>query len=686
MLNMSMRHPIMLTRLHLPFVLALSLLFVQCSVWDSVTAYFNTYYNAERLFNEAEGEVWAQADTRYTGRNWLPRIDPPSGTRTKFASVIEKCSKLLQYHQESNLVDDALLMIAKSYFYQGDFQQAERKCGELLDRYPNSGLIEESRVLHAYMQYKMANIPAAEKSARDLLNEESDISSDLVLARAAILLGQIETDNRNYGPAKEYFRKGAEWATDGDLRSTTYVRMAESAAALGEYEEAEAAYEEALNAATSYSNEFKGRIGAIRMRAKQGQYDTAIDELKELRDDLNYKDYFGEIDLSTADAYRESGDLEFAVAQYAYVDTAYARTEPGVQASYQLGLLYEGTLKQLDSARYAYERGARSLPSSEAGTRCRERALYLARYFQYRGEIYSYDTLLVALRTDLDSLSARGVVGTDSLAPAVRDSMLNARRVSVSIRIDSTHERRAFAMSELANLFYIGSDLKDSAWVMYTRIADEYAATPYAGRALFIIALILDADSTRDDSVPDSLYREVIRRFPDTEFAAESRRQLGLPAVAGSKDAALLAYTSAESLMLGGRGAEAIPILEGVIRDFPASPYAPKARYAIGWVYETQLSLPDSALANYRLLASTYPQSTHGASVRPMLAAVEVEQKAAVTASSVPVKDSVLAPVDQPAATSAKPDEPRVDLMIPTIGGGGKTSGRESRLRERKRE
>lgn len=241
-------------------------------------------------------------------------------------------------------------------------------------------------------------------------------------------------------------------------------------------------------------------------------------------------------------------------------------------------------------------------------------------------------------------------------------------------------------MSELANLFYIGSDLRDSAWTWYSRIADEYATTPYAGRALYVIAQILAADSTRDNSVPDSLYREVIRRFPETEFAAQSRRHLGLPAVAGTKDAAFLAYACAETLMLAGRGREAIPALEEILREYPGSPYAAKARYAIAWVYENQLSMPDSALSNYRLLAATYPDSPHGAAVRPMLSAVEVEQKAAAAAAAVTLKEIVVAPPVQPAPVSVKSEERRPDLLIPTGGGGGTMSGRESRLRERKRD
>ncbi len=98
-------------------------------IGDFVGAYFNTYYNAQKAFREAEDEVWNQPDLKVqgAGKNYLAVFNVSQNTRTKFSSVIEKCSKLLEYHPESNLVDDALMMIGKSYFYQNDLSACRTK-------------------------------------------------------------------------------------------------------------------------------------------------------------------------------------------------------------------------------------------------------------------------------------------------------------------------------------------------------------------------------------------------------------------------------------------------------------------------------------------------------------------------------------------------------------------------------
>ncbi len=102
-----------------------------------MTSYFNTYYNAQRLYGEAEDEVWSLPDLQKMGRNYyLAQFNISQTTRGKFTQVVEKCSKLLQYHPNSSFVDDALIMIGMSYFYEGENLQAERKFRELIDGYP----------------------------------------------------------------------------------------------------------------------------------------------------------------------------------------------------------------------------------------------------------------------------------------------------------------------------------------------------------------------------------------------------------------------------------------------------------------------------------------------------------------------------------------------------------------------
>ena len=123
-------------------VLSLITVFLSgCSIWINFTTYFNLYYNASREFDQAEEQIKSQSKELFT----LEDAKATSQNKS-LTEVIEKLSRLLQFYSESSYVDDALLMIGKSFYYQGDFIKALRKFNELLTKYPNSSLVLETKL------------------------------------------------------------------------------------------------------------------------------------------------------------------------------------------------------------------------------------------------------------------------------------------------------------------------------------------------------------------------------------------------------------------------------------------------------------------------------------------------------------------------------------------------------------
>ena len=162
--------------------LALTVVMPGCGIGSFIGAYFNTYYNAERPFKEAVDEVMSQRENKSADKTFGFTFVVQQSTKAKFTSVVEKCSKLLQYHSESNLVDDALLMIGKSYYYQNDYQQAERKFKELLEQFPNSSLSFECELLLGYCYYMMNDKPKSSGVAKVLLDNANKDGDDTYAA------------------------------------------------------------------------------------------------------------------------------------------------------------------------------------------------------------------------------------------------------------------------------------------------------------------------------------------------------------------------------------------------------------------------------------------------------------------------------------------------------------------------
>ncbi len=621
-------------------------LFASCSVWDTFSAYFNTYYNARRVFDEAEAEIWQLPEFKDTGRNLMVIFTPQQGTRTKFTSVIEKCSKLLQYHPESNLVDDALFMVGMSYFYQNEFQKAERKFKELMDGYASSDLEPDARLMLAISYFKMNDRTSASTVALQVVDLAGKAGEDGLVAGAAMVLGEIELEAKNYAQAGKYFMQAGDLGETAEKRSQAFFKVAEMYELEQNYKEAESAYRKAGNLSNVYTGDFRGRFGAARMMARQGDFGDAHDELFDLRDNINFREFFGEIDVEIGNVYRDSGELEDAIDQYRYVDSlaAYSRSIAAANAQYALGQIYEKKFSQYDSARVFYDRGRSAPPQAEVAPLLIRQSDILGRFLSHRAEITKLDSIRRVLLTkrdtvavakdttvavkDTTSIDTTGLARSDSAA--VRVPVPAAPPAPAALSLDTVNVRLAGHIDELAGIFYTGLALPDSARKWYRRLLADFPESRPAPRALYILARIEAEDSTGTPGVADSLYHEILRRFPSSPFADEARRLLGLAPVPKSDDPAEVTYSDGVTLMQAGENLAAIDTFKAVVSRYPASPVASRALYAAGWIYENNIDNPDSAAAAYEQLVVLFPSSVYAVRVRPRVAEVQAVRRQAL--------------------------------------------------------
>ena len=629
-----------------------------CVVGDFLGVYFNTLYNAQHQFNEAQDEVWSLPEARLTGKNYLAPLPIQQSTRTKLTSVIEKCSKLLQYHPDSRYVDDALMMIGKSYYYQGDFQKAERKFSELINGYPESGYRFEAQYLLAYCYYQLKSNAEAQTLAKDVADAAVAAGNDDVLARASLVLGQMQADDGNFTIARDFLERAATHADNSDLRAATWLRVGQVDSSMGDHAASEKAYRRAVNESGNYVVQYRGLIGAVRALQLQARYDDALALLLDLRSNQNYREFFGEVEFEIGNTYAFKDDPSDAITQYRHVDSLYARTETGAKSYYKLGMLYEKRLFWYDSARIAFARGAAEAPQSSVGQQLAHHADYLNSYFKFHAAIAKYDSIRTALLAPPDT-AARG---RDSLTLALQNRTDTSRvkpPAGLPITLDTVEFRLATYESELAGLFYTTIGRSDSAIYWYTRVITGFPESPLVPRGLYTLAQIYSLDSTATRGKSDSLYREIIRRFPGTPFADEATRILGLAPLEKKIDSASVVYVSGERLILAGNGPAAIDTMHMLIDHYPSSPYASKAQYAIGWVYENILQKPDSALVCYRELVRRFPLSLYATQVRPLIAQVDLELSGKGPAAR---SDTTLAPANAlEKKTAPGQEEPRTN-------------------------
>ena len=123
------------------FLLLFSLIFItSCSTWDNFTTYFNLYYNASELFQKAEKQITEQKKDIFS----TEPATIPAAAGADLQKVIEKCSNILQFSPNSSYVEDALMMLGKSFYYQKNYLKGRRKFEELISSQPNSDYVLEA--------------------------------------------------------------------------------------------------------------------------------------------------------------------------------------------------------------------------------------------------------------------------------------------------------------------------------------------------------------------------------------------------------------------------------------------------------------------------------------------------------------------------------------------------------------
>ena len=86
-----------------------------------------------------------------------PATIPPAAN-ADLQKVIEKCSNILQFSSNSSYVDDALMMLGKSFYYQKNYLKAQRKFEELISTQPNSDYVLEAKSLDWQMRYEIKKL------------------------------------------------------------------------------------------------------------------------------------------------------------------------------------------------------------------------------------------------------------------------------------------------------------------------------------------------------------------------------------------------------------------------------------------------------------------------------------------------------------------------------------------------
>ncbi|MCS6808146.1 MAG: tetratricopeptide repeat protein [Bacteroidota bacterium] len=600
-------------------------------------AYFNTYYNAHRLMIDSEDEFFLYDEqNRITPR--IVIIDQPTiidekpddrevpqfiksliikpekldRARLWIDSVLIKGSKILSRHAQSDFVDKTLFLMAKAYFYRSEWHNAQMKCQELIDTYPYSNLSPDAHLLLAktlLMQVKFSQAEKALLRAIDIAwgQHRYDALSEAfrIQAEVALHFGHVED-------AVKPYRRAIAQADDQMQRSRWQLEIGLLYYRKHEFQRAVVEFGNVMLYSTDPLTRYEAELYRAAALTQLRRYREAEEVFAELLTNRNYVEWrsftYGEYIMLLNMMNKPGVDSIFSI-----MDTL-SHKEPPAAARYRqaLGLLRQGEYEG------AHEIIIRSLVET------------LPVYF------YSslYARLLGEWKAEMphvvNSVYFYQLLSADTVAynSPMQDS---ARRVAAAAmyRLGRIHER--LGSIDSAQRYYHAAARfcphSDTNRARYLYAEATLRGLHHAGKSSQRGNSLVDSLESARSRFVDSVLRILALQYPTTQQGKDARVRLGYAEYRGSLDSIAEMMLSADRFRQTNQYAKALQKYRVIAERYAQSQYAPRACYAIGWLYEQELKKRDSAIYWYQHLVRKYPESAGAKDVQPALDAFLAEQR-----------------------------------------------------------
>ncbi|MCJ7812353.1 tetratricopeptide repeat protein [bacterium] len=324
-------------------IIYLTFAFVGC-------AYFNTFYNAKRYYKMA-----------YDGTKKNGFGKPTSQEMQNYQQAIDKALKLIDFYPESNLVDDALLLIGKSYYYREEYFKSQSYLLELMTKYPQSELIVETGLWLAKTNLVLGNYPDAEEGFNDILKDDNP---DKFKKEIYYYLGKLFEEKEDFNNAVYAYQNSLNGGLE-ELEAEALFAIGVNYDTMGIYDKAAEFFQKVVTANPSPEMRYQAQFRYAKMKKKMKRFDEAIALFEKLLGNETDSNRTSSLNIEIADCLALKGDIDGAIFVYQDFAQNWKKTIYAARAYYVLGKLYEQGQSNYDRALENYNQVKLELARSE---------------------------------------------------------------------------------------------------------------------------------------------------------------------------------------------------------------------------------------------------------------------------------------------------------------------------------
>ena len=331
--------------------------------YTNFTAYYNKFHNANVAFEEGLASI--EERERMIDRTEYVSVFLTPGEQvdeSPFDKAIQKSADVLREHPDSKWVDDALLLIGKSYFYQQNYVGGAQKFREVIAL--DGERAQEARFWLARTLVATERYEAAAEAIGAGIGGEPD---GPWTARLYLVRGQLLARQGQWEEAARALNQGLQ----GDLPDIAAARAAfllgQTLETIGRPGPAQAAYQEVRTYDPFYALDFAARLNEIELQGLHGKADQALGRLRDLETDEKNYEQRGEMAVVRARIYRAQGQNERA--RQTLRDMLYRGEslsgKPRGRVHYDLARLYRDAFKDFSQAAAHFDTASTALSSNQ---------------------------------------------------------------------------------------------------------------------------------------------------------------------------------------------------------------------------------------------------------------------------------------------------------------------------------
>jgi tetratricopeptide (TPR) repeat protein len=253
----------------------------------------------------------------YTGdKGSISRISQNSDIGIKKATkTIQKHSMFFNNKEYNRWIDDAYMLIGKSYFYKQDYPMARRTFEFVIKTYNSNPVKYEAMLWQSLANMQLGDFNRAEPMldmVQNMIRQgKAPESNELMLALCYANFYILE---KNYSPAVEFLDRAIELGPPRTMKTRCMFILGQIHQKTGQFEEASRYYQMVIKRNAPFEMEFNSKINlAVCYVAKSGNRAYIVKKLKRMLKDEKNNDYRDQIYFALANVALKDGDSLAAI-------------------------------------------------------------------------------------------------------------------------------------------------------------------------------------------------------------------------------------------------------------------------------------------------------------------------------------------------------------------------------------